>query len=271
MLKNITIGQYFPGNSFLHKLDPRIKLILTICFIVAVFLVDNGLSMGFVIAVLAFLVYVSGVSPKTVLKSIKPVIPIIIFTSLINAFTLKGEDILFQFWFIKVYRYGLILGIFITIRIICLIVSSSLLTYTTSPTDLADGLERLLVPLKFFRVNVHDLAMMMTIALRFVPPLLEETDQIMSAQKARGANLDSGGLIKRVKALLPIIIPLFVSAFRRAHDLAEAIECRCYREGVGRTRMKQLKISYLDLIAVAFVCVLFVSILLINRTNILPV
>lgn len=271
MLKNITIGQFFPGNSFLHKLDPRVKLILTIAFIVAIFLVNNGLSMFFVITVLVFLIVLSRVSVKTVLKSIKPVIPIIIFTSLLNALYLKGDTVLFHYGFITIYKKGLIFGLFIAVRIVCLIVSSSLLTYTTSPTDLTDGLERLMSPLRLFRLNVHELAMMMTIALRFVPPLLEETDKIMSAQKARGANLDSGGLIKRVKALLPIIIPLFVSSFRRAHDLAEAMECRCYRGGEGRTRMTRLKMSHFDIVAFVFICALIICIILINRTNIMPV
>lgn len=271
MLKNITIGQFFPGNSFLHRLDPRVKLILTISFIVAIFLATNGLSMSFIIAILIFLIALSRVSIKTVAKSIKPVIPIIIFTSILNALYLKGETILFKYGFITIYKKGLLFGLFIAVRIACLIVSSSLLTYTTSPTALTDGLEQLMSPLKIFKVKVHELAMMMTIALRFVPPLLEETDKIMSAQKARGANLDSGGLIKRVKALLPIIIPLFVSSFRRAHDLAEAMECRCYRGGEGRTRMTKLKISHLDIIAVVFICAIFLCIILINRTNIMPV
>lgn len=270
MLNNITIGQYFPGNSVLHRLDPRVKLILTLLFIVIIFLCQNGLSMGFIILVLVFLIFLSQVPLKTVLKSLKPIIPIIIITSLLNAFYLKGQ-VLFKIGFITVYKEGVIFGAFIVIRIACLIVSSSLLTYTTTPTSLTDGLERLLSPLKVFKLKVHELAMMMTIALRFVPTLIEETDKIMNAQRARGADFESGNLIKRIKSLIPIIIPLFISSFRRAHDLAEAMECRCYRGGEGRTRMTRLKASHLDVLAVISIGILAAGVLLLNTLPVLPV
>ena len=259
MLKDITIGQYFPGTSPIHKLDPRMKIVLTVAYIILLFTAQN--AVGLAVGVL-FLVLVYGLSkipPVMILRSLKPVVPIIVFTSVLNMFFIDGR-VLFQWWILKLTAEGVKTAIFMSVRIVCLIAGTSLLTYTTSPIALTDGIERLCNPLKRFKLPVHELAMMMTIALRFIPTLIEETDKIMSAQKARGADLESGGLMQRARALIPILIPLFVSAFRRADELALAMECRCYRGGEGRTRMKQLKIHPRDVWSAVFVgaCLVFI-------------
>ena len=216
MLSGITIGQFFPGDSLLHRMDPRMKLVLTFGYIVAVFVPQNWVGLGIAIAFLFVSVALSRLPVKLIWKSVKPILPLIIFTSFINIFYVKGEVVLVDWWIIHITLQGVINSVFIAIRILCLIAGSSLLTYTTSPTSLTDALERLMKPLKALHVNVHELAMMMTIALRFIPTLIEETDKIMSAQKARGADMESGSLLQRVRALIPILIPLFVSSFRRA-------------------------------------------------------
>ena len=251
MLNGITIGQYFPGDSLLHRMDPRVKLILTFVYIVAVFVPQNWLGLAIAVGFLLFSVIVSRLPGKLVFKSVKPIIPLIIFTSALNIFYVDKGVHLFDWGFIHITTQGLITAAFIAVRILCLIAGSSLLTYTTTPTALTDALERLMKPLKALHLNVHELAMMMTIALRFIPTLVEETDKIMSAQKARGADMESGGLMQRAKALIPILIPLFVSSFRRAYELATAMECRCYRGGEGRTRMKQLHMQARDGISLA--------------------
>jgi energy-coupling factor transport system permease protein len=257
LLKDITIGQYFPGDSTVHELDPRFKIIITGVFITMLFSAGGFLALAVGIVFLAFSFILSKIPFKLMLKSLKPIIPIIIFTSILNIFFLDGVT-LFRVWFVKVTYEGLELSAFMVVRIVALIMGSSLLTYTTSPIVLTDAIERLLAPLKKIRLPVHELAMMMTIALRFIPTLIEETDKIISAQKARGADMESGGLVRRAKAMTPILIPLFVSAFRRAEELALAMECRCYRGGDGRTRLKQLKSSAGDYSAMA-VSVLFLS------------
>ncbi len=259
MLKDITIGQYFPGTSPIHRLDPRMKIVLTVAYIILLFTAQN--AVGLAVGVL-FLVLVYGISkipPVMILRSLKPVVPIIVFTSVHNMFFIDGR-VLFQWWILKLTAEGVKTAVFMSVRIVCLIAGTSLLTYTTSPIALTDGIERLCNPLKRFKLPVHELAMMMTIALRFIPTLIEETDKIMSAQKARGADLESGGLMQRARALIPILIPLFVSAFRRADELALAMECRCYRGGEGRTRMKQLKIHPRDVWSAVFVgaCLVFI-------------
>ena len=259
MLKDITIGQYFPGTSPIHKLDPRMKIVLTVAYIILLFTAQN--AVGLAVGVL-FLVLVYGISkipPVMILRSLKPVVPIIVFTSVLNMFFIDGR-VLFQWWILKLTAEGVKTAVFMSVRIVCLIAGTSLLTYTTSPIALTDGIERLCNPLKRFKLPVHELAMMMTIALRFIPTLIEETDKIMSAQKARGADLESGGLKKRARALIPNLIPRFVSAFRRADELALAMECRCYRGGEGRTRMKQLKIHPRDVWSAVFVgaCLVFI-------------
>ena len=263
MLKDITIGQYFPGKSVVHKLDPRFKIIITGIFIAMLFSADSFIAMavGIVFLILSFLL--SKIPLKLMLKSIKPIVPIIIFTSVLNIFFLDGV-VLFKLGFLKVTYEGLRTSAFMIIRIIALIMGSSLLTYTTSPITLTDAIERLLSPLKKIKLPVHELAMMMTIALRFIPTLIEETDKIMSAQKARGADMESGSLLQRAKALTPILIPLFVSAFRRAEELAVAMECRCYQGGDGRTRLRQLHSSGGDYFALGLSIVFLDIVLLIN-------
>lgn len=248
MIKDITIGQYFPGKSPVHKLDPRVKIILAMGYIVMLFVATNGwgLGVGVIFCIGAYLI--SGIPLAMIGKSLKPVVPIIIFTSVLNMLFVDGEE-LFRWWIIRITVEGVHTAVFMSVRIICLIAGTSLLTYTTSPIALTDGIERLMGPLKRFHFPVHELAMMMTIALRFIPLLIEETDKIMSAQKARGADLETGGLMQRARALVPILIPLFVSSFRRADELALAMECRCYRGGEGRTRMKQLHVKAGDFAA----------------------
>lgn len=268
MLKDISIGQYFPGKSIVHRTDPRIKIILTMVYIVMLFLIKTRSwfdALAF-IPTIAFLIIVMSVAKipiKSVVRSVKPILPLILFTSVLNMFFVDGQMI-FDWWIFHISIEGVRLAVIMSIRIVCLIIGASLLTYTTSPIALTDAIERLFKPLKYIKFPVHEMAMMMTIALRFIPTLIEETDKIMSAQKARGANLETGGLIKRAKALIPILIPLFVSAFRRAEELALAMECRCYQGGEGRTRMKQLKLSIIDLWSSLFVLVILASVILIN-------
>lgn len=264
MISDITIGQYFPGNSFVHKMDARMKIILTMLFIVSIFLCKNIASLVLVVISAFLLVFISKIPVKTVIKSIKPLTVIIIITSLLNIFYGDGEPIA-ELGRLKITMNGIETAVFMAIRIITLVVISSLLTYTTSPTDLTDALERLMKPLKLFKVDVHSLAMTMTIALRFIPTLIEEIQKIMSAQKSRGADMESGGLIHRAKALIPVLIPLFVSSFRRANELAYAMECRCYRGGSGRTKMKVMKMTARDFTSLAVVVVFLVVIILLNR------
>ena len=245
MIRDITIGQYFPGQSAIHRMDPRVKILLSVLYIVMLFVAGNlwGLLLGVLFGFAAYLI--SGIPLSMIGKSMRPVVPIVIFTAVLNLFLTSG-DVLWQWHFLKITKEGIETAVFMSVRILCLIAGTSLLTYTTSPIALTDGIERLLSPLKKVKLPVHELAMMMTIALRFIPTLIEETDKIMSAQKARGADLESGGVLQRAKALLPILIPLFVSAFRRADELALAMECRCYHGGEGRTRMKQMKLHGRD-------------------------
>ncbi len=263
MIRDITLGQYFPGNGILHRLDPRIKVLMLISVIVLIFCTFNFYALGVVVALVAASVLLSRVPLKLCLKSMKAIIIVILITSLLNLFYGTGEPIA-QWWIFRVTEAGIRNAIFVAVRIISLVMVSSVLTFTTSPTDLTDALERLMKPLGIFKIKTHEIAMMMTIALRFVPTLLEETDKIMSAQKARGADMESGNLVKRIKALVPILIPLFVSAFRRAYDLAMAMECRCYQGGKGRTRMKQLKMHSRDFVALAVVAAVLAGVILCN-------
>ncbi len=261
MIKDITLGQYFPGKSFVHKLDPRMKIILLTFFIVFIFAARNFVSLGIMAAAVFAVICISGVSPKMYFKSIKAIIFIVLFTACLNLFYGTGDP-LWQWRFLKITQSGINTAIFIAVRIIALVLISAVLTYTTSPTDLTDGIERLLKPLSVFHIQVHEIAMMMTIALRFIPTLLEETDKIMSAQKARGADFESGNFITRLKALIPILVPLFVSAFRRAFDLAMAMESRCYHGGEGRTRMRVLKYSKKDYLALGASCLIFAGVII---------
>ena len=245
MISDITIGQFFPGMSPIHRLDPRVKLVMTLFVIVLLFVADNFIALGLWAAFIVFCMLLSKVPVRLYRKSLKPVLIIVLFTAVLNIFYGTGDP-LFSFWIFKITRNGLLNSVFISSRIILLILCSSILTFTTSPNKLTEAIERLLNPLTILKVPVHEFAMMMTIALRFIPTLLEETDKIMSAQKARGADLESGGLMQRIRALIPVLVPLFISAFRRAFDLATAMESRCYNGGKGRTKMEVSKIRSLD-------------------------
>ncbi len=249
MLKDITLGQYFPGKSPVHLLDPRTKLLFLIIYFIALFTADGWVSYGIVLVFLSTVIYMTTIPLKTIVKGLKPLIFILVFTGILNLFMTPGENVLVSFWGLKITTEGLVQAIFMVSRILMLIVGTFLLTYTTSPIALTDGLESLLGPLKKLHLPVHELSMMMCIALRFIPTLIEETDKIMSAQKARGADFETGSLMQRVKALVPILVPLFIGAFRRADELATAMECRCYQGGEGRTKMKTLHYKRRDFVA----------------------
>lgn len=259
MLNNITLGQYFPGDSFIHKLDPRTKLLCTLLFIVAIFFANSPISYGILCGFTLLVILVSRLPFAMVLKSVKPIWIILLLTLCIHVFTTPGETILYQYSFLTVTKEGVELGVKMCLRLILLLLFSSILTFTTSPIVLTDGIESLLRPFKCIGVPAHELAMMMTIALRFIPTLLEETDRIMKAQTARGADFESGNIIQRVKNMLPLLIPLFIGAFRRADDLAIAMEARCYRGGEGRTRMHQLSYGSNDYVAFAVIFVLILG------------
>ena len=246
MLKDITLGQYFPGNSFIHKLDPRTKLIVLVVYIVALFLAVNWASYAVMAAFLLLCIKISTIPAKSFIRGMKPLMMILIFTGVLNLFFTTEGELLVDFWIIQITTGGLQRAIFMVVRILLLICGTFLLTYTTSPIALTDGLEALMKPLKVLKVPVHELSMMMCIALRFIPTLIEETDKIMSAQKARGADFENGTLMEKARALVPILVPLFISAFRRADELATAMECRCYQGGEGRTKMKLLRYTRWD-------------------------
>ncbi len=265
MIRDITIGQYYPGKSLLHKLDPRAKLIITFWLIVVIFLCKSFYSLGLIALTAIGAAALSTVPPKMILKSLKPIVIILIFTAVLNIFYTEGGKTYFEFWKIAVTEKGVNTAIFTMIRIVSLVIISSLLTYTTTPTMLTDAIERILSPLKVFKIKVHTLAMMMTLALRFIPTLIEEIDRIMNAQKARGADLEGGGIVQRARALVPIFIPLMVSSFRRAYELAFAMTCRCYTGGEGRTRMKQMKLSFLDVISFIFCVAVTAGVIVLNH------
>ncbi len=265
MLKDITLGQFSPGNSVLHKLDPRTKILMTLAFIILTFSVSNFYGYALLAIFIISCVKISKVPFKFVFKGLKPILIFIIITALFNLFLTDGEP-LFSFWIFTVTKEGAIFAAFMVLRLIFLIIGTSLLTLTTSPIRLTDGLELLLNPFKKIGLPAHELAMMMSIALRFIPTLMEETDKIIKAQSARGADFESGNLFRRAKAMIPILIPLFISSFRRADELATAMECRCYRGGENRTRLHELKYSKADTIGwVVFLvlCVLIVGLNLI--------
>ena len=249
MLKDITLGQYFPGKSPVHLMDPRTKLILLIVYIVALFSATGLLGYLACLFFLVGAIYISKIPPKAIVRGMKPLLMILVFTGILNLFFTQGGTVLVHFWIITITTDGLVRAVYMIVRILMLITGTFLLTYTTSPIALTDGLESLLSPLKKIHLPVHELSMMMCIALRFIPTLIEETDKIMSAQKARGADFENGSLMERVKALVPILVPLFISAFRRADELATAMECRCYHGGEGRTKMKLLRYSRRDFVA----------------------
>ena len=265
MLKDITMGQFFPGESLLHKMNPSLKIIATVLYIVAVFLCKSAAAFAFIFTITVLIIIVSGVPVKVILRSVRPLIFILVFTTVYNVFFTKGDTLLFSLGFVRVYREGVFNAVLIAVRILCLLVGSSVvLTYTTSPIMLTDGLETLLKPLTWIGVDVHTFAMMMSIALRFIPTLIEETDKIISAQKARGADFESGNLIRRARALIPILVPLFASSIRHAVDLATAMECRCYRGGRGRTKMTTLRPDAADWIVLLFFALLIPAAILLN-------
>lgn len=265
MLRDITIGQHFPGNSLVHRFDPRLKLVLTVAYIVLLFAASNPLGLTLSILFLGVMYKVAKIPVKMIGKSLKPILPIVLFTAVLNLFFVSGEgDPLVHFWFLTIYAEGVRYAVLMAVRVMALIAGTSLLTYTTSPIVLTDAIEQLLKPLGKLHFPVHELAMMMSIALRFIPTLIEETDKIMNAQKARGAQLDTGKMTERVKALVPVLIPLFISAFRRADELAMAMECRCYRGGTGRTRLKVLRCEKQDYIDLA-VCIACFAVILASR------
>lgn len=261
MLKDITLGQYFPGNTIVHQLDPRTKLIAVVIYIVALFTAKGWISNALMILVLALCVILSRIQIRALFKGLKPLVFIVVLTGLLNLFYTDGQ-VLAQFWIFRITLEGIRRAILMVLRILLLVCGTFLLTYTTSPLSLTDGLESLLNPLKKVRVPVHELAMMMSIALRFIPTLIEETDKIMSAQKARGADFETGSLVRRAKAMLPILVPLFVSSFRRADELATAMECRCYHGGTGRTRMKSLAMGRADWLTLVFWAVILAAVIL---------
>ncbi|MDP4153168.1 MAG: energy-coupling factor transporter transmembrane component T [Bacillota bacterium] len=263
MLKDITLGQFFPGNSAIHKLDPRAKLILTLLYIVLLFITAN--YYGFIIAaiLLCYVIASSRISFRLIYKSVKPLVFIMIFTGVLNMLYTQGTPI-FKIWILTVTYEGLSSAIFMILRLVFLVVGTSMLTYTTSPIMLTDGLERLMNPLKKIHFPAHELSMMMTIALRFIPTLIEETEKIINAQKARGADFETGNIIRRAKALIPVLVPMFISAFRRADELAIAMECRCYHGGEGRTRMKSMQMQGRDFIAFAVMVISFTGVIALN-------
>ena len=249
MLKDITLGQYFPGNSVIHRLDPRTKLIMLVVYIVALFLAKSWISYAVMLVFLLTTIKISTIPPKSIVRGMKPLVMILVFTGVLNLFFTREGEVLVDYWIITITSGGLSRAVFMMVRILMLITGTFLLTYTTSPISLTDGLESLMNPLKKLHVPVHELSMMMCIALRFIPTLIEETDKIMSAQKARGADFENGSLMDRAKALIPILVPLFIGAFRRADELATAMECRCYQGGEGRTKMKLLRYRRNDMVS----------------------
>lgn len=266
MLNDFTFGQFFPINSAIHKLDPRTKLVLTVLAIVLIFCATNFISLLFAAFSVIFILLLSKIPFKMYLKNLKFILPIIILTTLINLLYIKDGAVIFEFWVIKITDYGIERSLFMALRVVLLILISAVLTYTTSPNDITDGLERLFSPLKFIGLGsaVHTLTMMMTIALRFIPTLIEETVKIMNAQKARGADFENGKLSQKIRAVIPILIPLLISSVRRAYDLAEAMESRCYNGGEGRTRLKQLKFTKADAFSFVGFIILFAAVIYLN-------
>ncbi len=263
MLKDITLGQYFPGSTVVHRLDPRSKLILVVVYITALFIAKGLAGYLTVFAFLCAAFATAKIKPSVALKGLKPLLFLICLTGILNLFFTPGEPLI-RIWKLTVTKEGLFGALFMIWRIMMLVTGTFMLTYTTSPIALTDGLESLLGPLRYLKAPVHELSMMMCIALRFIPTLIEETDKIMSAQKARGADFESGNLLRRAKALIPILVPLFVSAFRRADELAIAMECRCYRGGEGRTRMKQLRYARRDALALLLGGVLLAAVIVLR-------
>jgi len=262
MLRDITLGQYYPVDSLVHRLDPRTKILLTVLFIIAVFMAGQLYLYGFILAFLCLAVYLARLPARMIIRSIRPMRILLVFTFVLNLFFGSGETALIRLGPVVIWQEGLLNALHFTLRLIFLVMGSSVLTLTTSPVTLTDGLETLASPLKVIKFPAHEMAMMMTIALRFIPTLVEEADKIMKAQTARGADFESGNLMARARAMVPLLVPLFVSAFRRAGDLAMAMEARCYHGGEGRTRLHVLKIGKRDLIAFLVMAALYLALLL---------
>ena len=267
MLKDITLGQYFPGQSIIHRLDPRTKLIMLVVYIVSLFLAESWVSYGLMFLFLVTVIWLSTIPLKSILRGMKPLVMILIFTGVLNLFFTQEGEVIFHFWILTMTTGGLARAVMMMSRILMLITGTFLLTYTTSPISLTDGLESLMKPLKKVGIPVHELSMMMCIALRFIPTLIEETDKIMCAQKARGADFETGSLMDRAKALIPILVPLFISAFRRADELATAMECRCYQGGEGRTKMKLLRYHLEDFLSYGAGAVLLVMVIVLKSVG----
>lgn len=265
MLRDITIGQYFPGNSIIHRLDPRFKIVITLIYIIMLFSGEGFICLGIGAVFTLAAIALSKIPLKMFWKSVKPLLPFLIITALFNLFLVTSGDVIWKWKFIKITEDSINISVFMLVRIVLLIMGSSILTYTTSPITLTDAIERLLSPLKKLKFPVHELAMMMSIALRFIPTLIEETDKIISAQKARGAEIDTGSFGTRAKNLISILVPLFISSFRRADELATAMECRCYHGGEGRTRLRQLKSAPRDYIALIITVVFLAAVIVIGK------
>ncbi len=267
-MRDISFGQYYPSHSLLHRLDPRFKIVITILLVVGIFLCNTAVSIGFAALCALIFMLLSKVPISTYLKNIKPLIPIIIFTFILNLIYVPGEHVIFSFWKITLYMEAVQTAVFIAFRIVLLVIITSFLTYTTTPTALTNAIEDLLKWLKVFKVDVHSIAMMMSIALRFIPTLIDEINKIMNAQKARGADFESGNIVKKIKAMVPILVPLFISSFRRAYELANAMECRCYNGGAGRTKLKTMQISAKDFVALFVIVLAFAGFILLNKIKI---
>ena len=265
MIRDITIGQYYPAQSPIHRLDPRVKIVCTLIFLISLFVQNSVLGYALAFVFLACMIHVSKVPAKFIGKGLKPIVILLLFTVAMNLFLTRGGAVLFHWGIITITETGLRTSVFMAVRLVLLVAGSSLMTFTTTPNGLTDGLEKLLHPLNRIHVPVHEISMMMSIALRFIPILLEETDKIMKAQTARGADFESGGFIKKAKAMVPLLVPLFISAFRRASDLAMAMEARCYRGGEGRTKMKPLKYHKEDRIAYITVIAYVILVVVIGR------
>lgn len=264
MIRDITLGQYFPGDSVIHRLDPRTKIIWTFFYIILLFFMKTPAGFAAFIVLTAVIIALTKIKVKYILRGIRPILFLLIFTSLINIF-MTGETPLFKIWFLTATKEGMLFAALMALRLVLLVAGTSLLTFTTSPISLTDGIERLMSPLAKIGVPAHAIAMMMTIAIRFIPTILEETDKIMKAQKARGADFESGSIVSRAKAMTPILIPLFISAFRRADELATAMECRCYRGGEGRTRLHELKMRKRDIAALLSMPAVALIVILIQK------
>ena len=266
MIKDLTIGQFYPANSLIHKIDPRFKIVLLIAILVFIFIADNFLALGLTVAFVLAVMIITKVPISMYLKNLKIILPILIFTMLLNLFYVGEGNVLFEYWVIKITDSGISRSIFMSLRVVLLIIISATLTYTTTPNDLTTAIEKLFSPLRFIGLGgaVHTMSMMMTIALRFIPTLVEETEKIINAQKARGADFESGKLGQRIKAIIPILIPLLISSVRRAYDLAEAMESRCYNGGKNKTSMKQLKVCARDIVSTVFVITFCASVIVLN-------